>query len=105
MKTMTMTLDATPGVDVPDAPAGEPAYGDGVGFRVTITTPSGAQATPPVENKLVWTFGNMIEGATYGVKVEVVDGAGRAIQTIETSAVVPAKSTFTQVNGIGFAFA
>lgn len=97
MKTLTITLRATPGVPVPESSS---PFVKPYGVRITATRPDGSTAQPPVEDKLVWTFGNMAEGKTYRFLMEVVDAQGRTIQALpEAALTVPDADTFTRLDG------
>lgn len=97
MKTLTITLRATPGVPVPESsnPFVQP-----FAVRITVTRPDGSTAQPPAEDKLTWVFGGLQEGQTYRFLMEVVDAQGRTIQALpEASLTVPAADTFTRLDG------
>lgn len=101
MKTLTITFTATSDVPVPT----ETGAGAGVGIRIVVTKPDTTTASPPVEQKLVWTFSNMSESARYLFDVAVVDVDGKVIQALpQIVADVPAAPTYTRLDGYTFAW-
>lgn len=105
MKVLTVTLRVTPGVAMPEPPAGSSPFGDFAGFRFTVTSPSGAKSGPPAENKLVWTFGGLIEGTTIKLLIEAVDQAGTPIQALEELVLnVPGVKTYSRLDGVDLAW-
>jgi hypothetical protein len=102
MRTLTITLATTQGVPMPDDVG---TLSDFAGFKITFTAPSGNTGGPPVENKLVWTFGSMVEGATYKLNISAVDSEGRVIQSLpEASITVPAQRTYSRLDGYSLAW-
>ena len=97
--TLTVTLKTSLGVPLPAE------FGPFAGFRVSITSPSGTKAAPPVERKVVWTMTGFDPGATYKLLVEAVDEMGRTIQALpEASIVVPTERTYERLDGFELAW-
>ena len=100
MKTMTVTLATTPKVPQPLIP--DQPLADFAGFRLTLTAPSGNAVSSEVLQQTVWTFGEMIEGATYTLLAEAVDINGAVIQALpllKVTVPVADGATYTRLDG------
>lgn len=100
MKTLTIELQAT--VDV--LPGNFAPF---AGFQLTLTkVSSGGQLVLPVEQKLLWQFGEMQEGEQYSLLVECVDTNGERIMALPTATLdVPVDPTFLRLDGFTAAWA
>lgn len=74
MRTATIIIET---VDTP-LPTGGPFSG----FELTVIRPDGNQVTLPIDAKLVWAIGGLVEGASYQLILKAVDSAGAAIYTM-----------------------
>lgn len=95
MKTLTIELQGTPNVALPAPFAGF------AGFQLTLTKlSSGGTLVLPVEQKLLWQFGEMAEGETYKLLIECVDTEGAVIMGLPAAElVVPTTATYTRLDG------
>lgn len=101
MKTLTVTLSATPA----SLPAGAAPF---AGFRLTLTrVATGAALSPPVSQELTWTFGNLVEGEQLTLRAESVDAAGNVIAAYTTLDItVPGTTqTYLHIGGVSLAWA
>lgn len=95
MKTLTIELQGTPGVALPGN------FAPFAGFQLTLTkVSSGGQLVLPVEQKLLWQFGEMKEGEQYNLLIECVDTNGERIMALPVAELlVPVDPTYTRLDG------
>ena len=71
------------------------------GFQLTLTkVSSGGQLVLPVEQKLLWQFGEMVEGEQYTLEIACVDTNGERIMSLPVATLdVPVDPTFLRLEG------